>query len=654
MLPFLLTACLLDEQGYIDRRAQIVDLDEDSFKAMDDCDDADASVFPGASETCDGVDQNCDGVPDDDATDAILWYRDADSDGHGDAESEDNFVACEAPSSSYSDLGDDCDDANADAYPGAHEVAYDDVDQDCDGADLVDVDGDGYPATAAGGTDCDDNQGSTHPGATETPYDGTDQDCSGADSNDLDGDGVTGDEAGGDDCDDADATVFPGAEETWDNGYTDNDCDGEIEAATLYYGSNAWLGEREGAQVGRRVSSLGDVTGDGLAEYLAAGPYDGGAYENGGVVYLVSGNGGGSLSESNTLVAGAEWWFMSEMDGGPDVDGDGLADMAVSAAGYENSKGRTWIISGATLAGGTNLNPDNVAIASVTGESDAVYSGSAVTFLGDLMGDGQSWLGVGASFATVDGNVEAGRVAAFAGATGDLSTDDGDIQSTGYYEGGHFGAGLAAAGDIDGDGLDDYLVSFDSGDVAVILPGGVANPKVPDDAIFRLSRSNDDRVDAQMIGDVDGDGRDDMLAFTNTSSAAIFTYLSANPLKVVEDATTTIAYGSGSYGYSSANLGDLDGDGLAETFLPVQWSEAAGTSLAAVWPGELVTFGSARAVEDGPLQAISLRQHSAFGYRAEVSDDVDGDGVSDIILGGYSDSEAADQAGAVVTIPVPR
>ena len=62
----------------------------------------------------------------------------------------------------------DCDDTNNTIYPGATEVPYDDIDQDCDGADLKDVDGDGYDATVAGGNDCNDNDATTiNPGLIE-------------------------------------------------------------------------------------------------------------------------------------------------------------------------------------------------------------------------------------------------------------------------------------------------------------------------------------------------------------------------------------------------------------------------------------------------------------------------------------------------------
>ncbi len=121
----------------------------------------------------------------------------------------------------------DCDDNNNTVYPGANEVPYDGVDQDCSGEDLVDVDGDGQSATAAGGTDCNDADDATYAGAAEIPYDLIDQDCDGLDLEDVDHDGYIATEAGGVDCIDTDPNSHPGADEYADG--QDNDCDGDID-----------------------------------------------------------------------------------------------------------------------------------------------------------------------------------------------------------------------------------------------------------------------------------------------------------------------------------------------------------------------------------------------------------------------------------------
>ena len=179
--------------------------DLDGFAACaGDCDDTNPLVHPAAIETCDGLDEDCDGVIDNDTSCG-------DDDGDG-----------------FTEDDGDCNDNDDTVYPGAPEAA-DGVDTDCDGLvpddEGPDFDGDGY---APDGGDCDDTNATIYPGATET-CDGTDQDCDGpidegTDCYDDDFDGV--DENGGD-CDDYDASVLPGVLDIL-NG-RDDDCDGDID-----------------------------------------------------------------------------------------------------------------------------------------------------------------------------------------------------------------------------------------------------------------------------------------------------------------------------------------------------------------------------------------------------------------------------------------
>ena len=106
-----------------------------------DCDDLDPDIFPGAPELCDGVDQDCDDVVDEDALDRVEYHQDADGDGYGDPDASE--LACDQPSGFV--LSDnDCDDTSAEVHPGADEIPGDGVDQSCDGTDpCADLDCDG-------------------------------------------------------------------------------------------------------------------------------------------------------------------------------------------------------------------------------------------------------------------------------------------------------------------------------------------------------------------------------------------------------------------------------------------------------------------------------------------------------------------------------
>jgi hypothetical protein len=103
-----------------------VDDDLDGSCAGDDCNDGDPDVFPGAGEACNEVDDDCDGAIDEGV--GGVYYVDEDGDGYGAPEP---VEACEPPDDTV-DNGADCDDADADAHPGAEERGNG-ADDDCDG-----------------------------------------------------------------------------------------------------------------------------------------------------------------------------------------------------------------------------------------------------------------------------------------------------------------------------------------------------------------------------------------------------------------------------------------------------------------------------------------------------------------------------------------
>lgn len=202
----------------------------------------DLEVFSVVGDTAFFLEEDTVLVPPGESLDLVIAFNPSDYDLH---ESELSMTTNEKGSPSYSvslsgraqpDMdgdgyeavatgGDDCDDANPEAYPGAEEVWYDGVDQDCDGASDYDQDGDGFDHDGFGGTDCDDENADVNPETTEVWYDGVDQDCDGLSDYDQDQDGYDSEAHDGDDCDDQDALINPGVTDKWYDG-VDADCAG--------------------------------------------------------------------------------------------------------------------------------------------------------------------------------------------------------------------------------------------------------------------------------------------------------------------------------------------------------------------------------------------------------------------------------------------
>ena len=292
----------IDDEGALDCTPTYLDQDGDThgiglarclcapegfYRATigDDCDDTLRKVVPGGVESCNGVDDDCDGATDEaGALGCRAYHRDGDDDGFGDPDA--TQCTC-APATPFDTLdGTDCDDALSGVNRGSAE-ACNARDDDCDGQTdeagasgcvvyFTDVDGDTYGSTtkfaclcAPGAPyvttvsgDCDDGDRDTNPRAPEA-CDGHDDDCDGATDElgasgcepyfrDQDGDhyGLNGDqrclcapgapyvgEVGGD-CNDQSAAAYPDAEEVCDG--VDNDCDQVVDEAgtgdcTVFY-----------------------------------------------------------------------------------------------------------------------------------------------------------------------------------------------------------------------------------------------------------------------------------------------------------------------------------------------------------------------------------------------------------------------------------
>ena len=229
------------------------DIDGDGAPNEADCGPYDAKVFPGSSELCNGVDDDCDGETDEENAVGCAWYL-SDADGDWFGVDADTRCLCVPILTYTAQLGGDCVDDDPEINPRATEICDEGWDNDCDGVadEGCNDDGDDYcdvamvvvgaPAICpAGGGDCDDYDDEVFPGHAEF-CNAVDEDCDGVldEGCDDDGDGFCdGDYVvtvsdltstwpgvcplGPGDCDDDSAAVHPHAEEVCDG--VDNDCD---------------------------------------------------------------------------------------------------------------------------------------------------------------------------------------------------------------------------------------------------------------------------------------------------------------------------------------------------------------------------------------------------------------------------------------------
>ena len=272
--------------GYIE--CPTIDNDGDGFTASEDCNDNNPNVFPGATEVCNDIDDDCDGQIDEGFT-VVRYYLDGDDDGYG--VPSPSLLACAQPAG-YALTFDDCDDNDPTVNPGQVEGPYNGLDDDCDpatpdddldgdgyvlvddcndndpaihpdavelcddidnncndeideGIQLItgyaDMDGDGFGSSTdsivdcvlltgyvTNNNDCMDTDPNINPDVVEEPYNGLDDDCDPATpDDDLDGDGFLL----VDDCNDLDSLINTSAEEIPNNGI-DEDCDGEDETTS--------------------------------------------------------------------------------------------------------------------------------------------------------------------------------------------------------------------------------------------------------------------------------------------------------------------------------------------------------------------------------------------------------------------------------------
>ncbi len=622
----------------------------------------------------------------DTAPEGPTWHRDADGDGYGDPAIT---VVTGTPDAGWVLDGTDCDDTDAEVFPGAAERCNA-VDDDCDGrADHgvveewhSDVDGDGWgdPDYAVhtclpedgwilDGSDCWPGDAEAHPGATEA-CDGEDDDCDGAidEGMDADGDGHRTDACvDGDDCDDADAGVFPGGAEVCEDGI-DGDCDG-ADLACGFDGvydlaaADAKLYAASPNHYAGGSLAVGDPTGDGVDDLVVATLRAGNL---GGGGYVVSGawSGDVALDDAGPQVLGDPdvTYGAGRSIGVADVNGDGVDDIGFGAP-YGTAPGVFLVLGPVT---------DDVDLA---GDHDVLLAGPASSFaghgsdLGDVNGDGYADALVGAYHAgRRSGSLYAGAAYVAYGpfATGtDVDLETGaDAAITAESDAWYTGYAVRAGADLDGDGVGDLLVTAPFSSFGGTYGGALYVVYGPPDALLDLGDADGRRVadsasdqlgEAVNAGDVDGDGLADALvcapgdATVGEGAGAAYVFL--GPVAGTDDVTSaevTIHGGSvDALMCASIAASDIDGDGRGDVLAGAVGDSLAGPLFGGAYlfygPSGGYTAADADAIFTGPT--VSSYTGMAVGLA-----DLDADGRGEVYIGAPGDTTGGSSAGAVYTM----
>ena len=564
------------EEGYVDNDADGFGAGSDRVMVCDtgvlaaiggDCDDDNPAVNPAATEVCNDIDDNCDGIVDELLR--VTLYPDLDGDGWGaEGEAFEGCIDMDATTGS----GGDCDDDDPEVNPDATEVCNG-IDDNCDGIvdeDLLvtvwaDEDGDGYgddtavymgcdgeDGSAMEGGDCNDLDPDVNPGEFEICGDGIDNDCDGGAGvcawiddtpvssaefsvyGDNSNDEIASSMAGGDLTGDGVNDLIIGANNVNITGHRTGAvfiiAGPLIESASNISSTATTVisGTSGGGQTGDDVA-VSDVNDDGNDDLLIASPQvnPSGIGSEAGIVSLFYGpiDGDTDTLDADVTFEGTDvgGHLGRGLAGGGDLDGDGLPDIVMAApklSEHTATAGAIYVFGGDSSLDASFFSADD-RDAKVYSTSPDMQFGDSLTFIGDANGDGRDDLLIGAPGARAHGQktgaayLMLGHATNFSSGTAMLHTSM-DAWYDGANERDGAGTAIAGLGDVDDDGYSEFAIGAPKNDTEATNGGAVylmLDPPVAGGAHDLTSTADvryygsgtENRIGASLTGNIDLD-----------------------------------------------------------------------------------------------------------------------------------------------------
>ena len=343
--------------------------------------------------------------------------------------------------------------------------------------------------------------------------------------------------------------------------------------------------------------------------------------------------------------------FGISVSGAGDVNGDGYADFMVGADANDDggtSSGKVYLYLG-------SYPPDAVPDLTFVGEPGD-FLGVSVSGAGDVNGDGYSDIIVGAHFNS-DAGLRAGKACLYLG--GPSMDSIPDLVFHGEREKDYFGISVSGAGDLNGDGYDDFVIGAYKYDVisggdtlenvgrAYVFFGGVNIDTLPD--LVLTGKTEGERFGRAVsgAGDLNGDGYDDLIIGAygfdyggsfNVGRAYIF--FGGPDMDTLPDLMLVGESAYSYFGWSLAGAGDLNGDGYSDVVVGAYGY--SGES------GKVYVFYGGSPMDSVPdVQITSSWDSIRFGYSVAGAGDIDNNGYDDLLIGADGDDSGGVDAGKV-------